>query len=312
MKIKYLLNIVLATSAILTLNSCLKKRATTLDGDGPRNIIEFKNTGSNNATSTSFYPLYNQDLGSMTQGESKNFNINVGYSGENVAPSDITLTLALDQNALDRFNKENGTNYTIPPSDVFTFPASIVIKKGTRVTTDSAKVTLTANFDFNASYAIPLQITKASMGVISANFGSAVYSINIRNSYDGVYSSVAGTVQRYSSPTTPTADALSGSMAGNPDVTLTTVGPYTVEIGNLRWAGGTSGIAGIDHLQATVDPATNKVTMKALGNATLADIPGKQNSYDPATKTYTLNFDWNQTANKREVLGLVLKFKKER
>ena len=52
--------------------------------------------------------------------------------------------------------------------------------------------------------------------------------------------------------------------------------------------------------------------MKALGNATLKNIPGAVNSYNPATKTFTLNFDWNQTVNPRVVTGLVLKYKSAR
>ncbi|MDT4886891.1 hypothetical protein FQZ97_1232940 [compost metagenome] len=92
---------------------------------------------------------------------------------------------------------------------------------------------------------------------------------------------------------------------------MVTVDANTVEITNLRWAGGTSGVAGIDNLRATIDPATNLVTMTALGNATLANRAGYENKYDPATKTLTLNFDWNQTANAREI-GLVIQWVADR
>ena len=97
-------------------------------------------------------------------------------------------------------------------------------------------------------------------------------------------------------------------MAGNPKVTLKSIDGNTVEITNMRWAGGTSGIAGIDNLRATINPATNEVTMFALGAPTLRNIAGKVNKYDPATKTFTLNFDWAQTTNKREILDLQIKF----
>ena len=39
---------------------------------------------------------------------------------------------------------------------------------------------------------------------------------------------------------------------------------------------------------------------------------GLENSYNPATKTFTLNFDWNPAGATREITGLVLKFKKGR
>jgi hypothetical protein len=200
MKMKYLFNIVLATVAVLALNSCLKKRETTLDGDGPRNVVEFKNTGSNSAAGTSFYPLYSQDLGSMQAGQSKSFNINVSYSGEDVAPSDITVELEVDQTALDRFNTENGTDYVTPPSSVCSYPTSLVIKKGQRVSTDSAKITLSADFDFDAAYALPLRIKSVSPShTISANFGAAVYAFTLRNQYDGHYT-VTGTMVDFASP----------------------------------------------------------------------------------------------------------------
>lgn len=196
---KYLFNITLATAAILTLNSCLKKRDTTLDGDGPRNVVEFKNTFSNSAASTSFYPLYSLDFGIMQVGESKSFNINVSYSGQDVAPSDITVTLEVDQTALDRFNTENGTDYVAPPSSVCNYPTSFVIKKGQRVSTDSAKVTLSDDFDFDNAYALPLRIKSVSPShTISANFGAAMYSFSLRNKYDGHYK-VTGTMVDYSS-----------------------------------------------------------------------------------------------------------------
>jgi hypothetical protein len=197
MKMKYLFNIALAITAILILNSCLKKRETTLDGDGPRNVVEFKNTGSNTAAGTSFYPLFSQDLGLMQPGQSKSFNINVSFSGKDVAPSDITVQLEVDQTALDRFNEENGTEYVIPPASVCSYPTSIVIKKGQRVATDSAKITVSPDFDYNVAYALPLSIKSVDPShTISANFGAAVYAFTLRNQYDGHYT-VTGTMEDF-------------------------------------------------------------------------------------------------------------------
>lgn len=185
---KRLFNITLATLAVLSLNSCLKKRDTTLDGPGPRNVVEFKNTGSNSAGVSSFYPLYTLDMGVVEAGDSKFFNVNVSYSGANVAPTDLTVQLEVDQAALDRFNQENETDYVIPPSDVFTFPTTFVIKKGERMKTDSMKINIANDFDFSASYAIPLKIKSVSPSeTISGNFGAAIYAVTVRNQFDGVY-----------------------------------------------------------------------------------------------------------------------------
>lgn len=173
---------------LVGLSSCLKEReGNNHYPDKAGNIIEFANTGDNLATSTSKYPRFSTDLGSIALGESKTFNINVSYSGAQNASSDITVNLQLDQALLDMFNDQNGTEYEVPPAGIVEYPTSVVIKAGTRKTTVEAKVTLTNDFDFDKSYALPLKITSSSAGTISSNFGGAVYSFSVRNQYDGRY-----------------------------------------------------------------------------------------------------------------------------
>lgn len=173
---------------LVGLSSCLKEReGNNHYPDEAGNIIEFANTGNNVASSTSKYPRFAVDLGSIKQGESKTFNINVSYSGAENASQDITVNLALDQALLDQFNTENGTEYEVPPAGIIEIPSTVVIKAGTRKTTVEAKVTLTDQYDFDKNYGVALKITSASAGTISGNFGAAVYSFSVRNQYDGVY-----------------------------------------------------------------------------------------------------------------------------
>ncbi len=202
----------------------------------------------------------------------------------------------------DAANPANGSNVNL------TFAPGEFVKY-VQVTIPNATV-----FDPSHLYGIGYKIASVDQnGKISATKGNVVVVIGAKNDWDGIYKVNDGTVQRYSSPTTPTTgDALNGSLKGNPDVTLTTIDGNTVEITNMRWAGGTSGIGGIDNLRAKIDPATNLVTMSSLGNVSLVNIPGKDNKYDPATKTFTLNFHWNPTANKREILNLVLVYSRSR
>jgi hypothetical protein len=296
----------LATAVSVT--SCLKKDRMNIDQDlGPRNVIEFDNTGGNSAKVTSKFPGFYSDLGVLGTGESKTFDIKVSYSGADVAPEDITVKLEIDQSVLAKYNEDNKTTYAVPASDIISFPSTLVIKKGERMAIGQAKVTITNTYDYNAAYGLPLKIASASSGLISGNFGKAVYSFGVRNKYDGIYDVLSGAVTRYSAPGAPLGDALSGDISTNPDVTLTTVGATTVEISNLKWHGG-GGMAGIDNLRATVDPATNLVTMFALGNASLKNWPGHENTYDPATKTFHLAFIWNPTSNVR-TYEVVIKYK---
>jgi predicted heme/steroid binding protein len=194
---KKIINIKFLLIALLPLGltACLKERIGNIDtGHGnTQNVIEFKNTGDNVSAQNSTYPRFHIDLGVLKAAQSKTFNINLGYSGVNNAPEDITLNLAVDAAALTKYNTENGSNYIIPPTASFAFPSSVIIKKGTRVTTQEVKVTLTPDFDLSKNYAIPLKIASTSPAgyTLSGNFGSALYSLSVRNIYDGVYTITA-------------------------------------------------------------------------------------------------------------------------
>lgn len=246
---------------------------------------------------------------------------------DEVSAAEVNKSLTVKVNnrpdSIVAYNNAKGKNYESMPDSLYTLVTSggvtqsgntysVTFAPGVTAVTISIQLN-GAKWDVAHSYANYFVIGDAGGKAITIGEGEALSVVASKNAYDGIYSCVAGAVQRYTSPTTETTgDALNGSMAGNPDVTLSTVGPNTVEISNLRWAAGASGIAGINNLQATVDPLTNLVTMKALGNPSLANVDGLENSYDPDTQTFTLNFEWNPTANKRTVLGLVLKYKGSR
>ncbi|RZK55306.1 MAG: DUF1735 domain-containing protein [Pedobacter sp.] len=228
----------------------------------------------------------------------------VNYTGVNGAPEDVTITLGLDNSIV-----ATNTALTVLPESLYT-PSSftLTIPKGQKSATLNLKLK-TSQFNFALTYALGIKILSTSSGILSRNYGSGIFIIGAKNAYDGVYTVEAGSsVLRFSNPTTPAVnDVLNGSLAGNPNMTLTTATANSVVITNLRWAGGTSSVSGIESLTATVDPVTNLVTMSSGVNATLVNRTGLDNKYDPATKTFRLNFHWNLTSTKREV-ALVLKY----
>lgn len=186
-------------------------------------------------------------------------------------------------------------NITINPGE-FAKPILITIPDATKL-------------DPSTLYGLGFTITTADASGKISELKTVVLEVGAKNAYDGIYSYVSGLVTRYTAPGAPAGDALSGPLnSANPDVTMSTVGAYTVEITGQTWSGGTSGIAGIDNLRATVDPATNLVTMVALGNGTLTNWAGHANFYDPVKKTFTLAYRWNPTANVREY-EVVYKYK---
>ncbi len=176
--------------AILTLAqvSCLKDSPGTTDPKGgTNNVVEFQNS-SIPVSYTSDFPQYAN--GNLLANDTGSFPINLNYTGAVLtAPQDIKITLTLNQVALDSFNNNQGTNYVIPPADTYTLDTVTTIVKGTRQVTVIAHINVApADFDYAATYALPLTIMSASYGTISSNFGTAIYSFLARNKYDGLYS----------------------------------------------------------------------------------------------------------------------------
>lgn len=169
-------------------------------------------------------------------------------------------------------------------------------------------------FDPSKIYGLGFTIMSADADGVLTPLRSYVLQVGAKNAYDGIYTVESGLVTRYTAPNTPANDALSGDLAGNPEIVFTTVGATTVSVpsatdGGFMWAfGNNSFVAGIDGLTFTVDPATNLVTARSSGNTSLTNWAGKVNRYDPATKTFYLAFRWNPTANVREY-EVVLKYK---
>ncbi|MGJ1271427.1 MULTISPECIES: DUF1735 domain-containing protein [Sphingobacterium] len=287
--------------------SCLKDDAIIGPdaGGNVENIIEFKNFVAPSSGTSSKYPLYIQAFDMVP---TTDFAIPVQIAGVYNPKADVKVTLELDNSIITAYNAQNGSKYQPLQTANYTVSTyEITIPKGQKIGNLNIKF-FPEKFDFKESYALGLKIKSVSEGTISGNFGAIVLGVVPKNLYDGVYTVEKGLVQRYTGGALNIGDALNGSLAGNPKVTLKSIDGNTVEITNMKWAGGTSGIAGIDNLRATINPATNEVTMFALGAPTLRNIAGKVNKYDPATKTFTLNFDWAQTTNKREILDLQIKF----
>lgn len=181
----------LLTSMMFT--SCLKDDSLTLDTDLTNNVTEFANTGSI-ATSPSgnASPRFHIDLGSLNVGDTTSFNLNVDYAGHDMAPQDITVTVDIDESLLGVYNEEHsvdGADYQMLPSSMIkaSFPLTLTIKKGQQFAQAKIGIERTTDYNFDIAYALPLKITSTSVGSISGNFGSALYSVIIRNIYDGEF-----------------------------------------------------------------------------------------------------------------------------
>lgn len=317
------IKVFILTALIFSLSSCLKESNMNIDSTkGPKNVVEFGNTGNNISGSSSTYPRFNTDLGSVAAGASASFNVNVSYSGVDVAPSDITVTIAPDASALETYNTENGTSLEIPPASVVSFPTTAVIKKGTRLAQIPVTVTVSNDFNFDADYAVPLSITAASLGTVSSNFGKALYSFSARNSYDGVYD-VTGTF----------VDLTNANFVGYypKSIGLVTNGSsgvsyYDYDLGNFGYLFDTDGTGSLSYFgnwapvfkfdaNGNVTSVSNYYSDPAprSRNSQLdTTTPGVVNKYDATTKTLDVNYFMIQSGNIRLKIHEIYKYKEPR
>lgn len=294
--------------AAVALSSCLKDDSTVLDPDkAGANLVDFVNP-TDIVVHGSTTPLYVFSYPISTTPTT--LPLTVAYSGaEDAAPQDITVNIGIAAQAvIDQYNTEQSKALNAMPASWYTLSTtSVVIPKGKKTATFNIAVK-TDMIDLTKSYVVPLKLTSPNAAV-SANFGTALFQIGAKNKYDGIYASSSGKIQRYTAGVPTVNDALNGNIGGNRDITLSTIDANTVQISGHQWANNGGGIGGIDGLQIVIDPATNLVTMKATGNATLTNMPGRINKYDPATKEFTLNFYWAPTGNMREITDWVFKYK---
>ncbi len=281
--------------AVSFLSSCLKDDSLVLNPAKGNNVIEFANPAQISSPSGSVFPLYTFSYSAVAQ---VSLPVTISYSGpESGAPQDITVNIAPGTaTQVSSYNTNQSTNFQLMPSTNYTLSASqVVIKQGESKATFNV-VFKPNTFDFSKSLVLPLTISSVSSGIISGNFGTILLSVNVKNQFDGAYS-FKGYILRNSASGPDLT--LSGNFKGLTN-RLNTLGLYQNSFSQY-WANGTN-VGGIDGLNLTVDPTTNKVTIRATGNATLKNTAGYDSRYDPATKTFYLGFDWGTAPSNRAAI----------
>ena len=279
MKNTNIFNGLVAALCVISLSSCLKNKNEQPDFSATTPVVEIPvgspvGDGGINSLTTS---LIQQDTPS-------DYIYYINYAASSTKSTDIKVTLSVDQAALAAYNAAHASDpaLTIVPPSAFTMPVSIIIPANQRRVQVPVKLISTL-LDPAIAYGLPVTITDASGEVISKKFGSVVIKVAVRNKYDGKYS-LKGYVFREGD-----TDGLGGFFKGFTQ-DLSSNGAAALNFSQV-WKTG-SGAGGIDGLTISVNPATNKVTMKSTANATLANDPAYDNRYDPATKTFYLSFKW--------------------
>ncbi len=295
----------------VSLVACLDDTKYALDPSGTENVIEFYDPSVPTSPSGSIYPVW-----TASTEVSPEFTLEqiISYSGPNSNDKDIELTLEVDPAALEEYNTQmteglngaaalNGSTYELMPEANYDLDqTTVTIPKGEKKVTIS--ITLYPDqFDLSKSFVIPLRIASSSHGILSEHYSVALLAVVVKNIYDGVYEIIDGSITRNSAAGPDLV--LGGDYIDGLEMDVVTVNGTNSGITPL-WKDG-SGVGGVAGTQISVNPTTNDVTVTS-SNATLKNTVGEINHYDPATKTFVLNFDWGAAPNTRIISDLTLEY----
>lgn len=235
------------------------------------------------------------------------------------ATEDIHITMVPAPDSLDSYNpkafdkvEDDGTitphpelyyqKPGAPGAPAFTLLDNgvVTIPKGSYVGYLKIKTT-SANYLGATSYAYAYRIASVQESgyTVSANNGYSITPFLAKNPWDGVYT-MGGSMGRYSGGGVPLNDGLDGPMKDGLTTDVVTTGLTTDDFA-MYWAngGGVGGVGNTATPRITINPDNTIFLTIVDGGATPANwgpIPGLPNNYDPATKTFNINWKWGASA----------------
>ncbi|MCY1521636.1 hypothetical protein D9M68_564580 [compost metagenome] len=249
------------------------------------NVLEFGNTGT--PTSPAGAPVFVYTPITLDPSAASSvIKASVRYAGaENEAPEDITVNLAAAPEAIDKWNAAYpnaaaNAKYNQLPAGSYTFPATVTIKKGTKVATFDISIKPGV---LNAAQSNVLGIKIASKngpGVISGNFGTVIYNLPIKSIWEGKYDFTV--INNY------------GTIDGNipaagyheADIELRTVGPNLVEVTYLAQI-----YSGYARYQFSGDNSTITGVVAFSGSLRASNID-EVVLVDPVARKFILKWTW--------------------
>ena len=302
---KKILHLIGVAALASVFSSCLDDKTPALDPASSVNVVEFRNPAGFSSPSGSKYTLYSQAFDVAPE---NSYPITVSYSGAQVAPEDITVTLGIDPAALTQYNTEQKVAYDLIPATLYTLPATVVIPKGQRTAMVDLKFK-SLNFDFAKAYVLPVQIKTISSGTVSGNFGTILINVNAKNKYDGVYST-KGTMVDVANANFRHLTQVPGETL---EYSLETVAANKCAIvdrlygvgapAHIFFTGTGASYYGSFGAVLEFDPTTNKVIGvtnfygQPAGNTRSAQLDQSGvNTYNPTTKTIKVKYNMRQTS----------------
>jgi hypothetical protein len=259
---KKFLYVIVAASLTGSLSSCL---------NDDEHYVDFKNVGAvAEIPSSAFYGL--QDTRSYLKVTAVTDSFDVNIASPNPPSQDIQVTVSVDEAALNAFNTQNGTTFKVLPASSYQLlTPTVTVKAGSRLAPVSFRLN-TTSLSFTDTYAIPFVIKSATNGVVvSSNYGTKILAIVPRNNYEGTYQSTGS----FNHPT-------AGVRAINRTKTLSSIDETTSQ---TEYAD----LGGSSTMWLKINP-DNTVTIIPKGTSAAATVQTGVNTYDPATRTFTLNY----------------------
>jgi hypothetical protein len=222
------------------------------------------------------------------------FKFLVNIATDALPTQNITVTLAVNEDALDRYNTKKGTNYLLYPYIEILTP-QVQIKAGTRNAYAYVKVWNADLLNACDNFMAPISIMSATGGVVVAdalNQGSRLMALPINNPYAGDYHNVG-----YRNH--PTAGMQPFDYA---HMALSTIDCQTVlkaQVGN--YSGYTLEMKILTDIIDVGGVSCNKVELN------IPEVPGDwgmypdlsgapMNYYNPVTKVFELYYYYNNAA----------------
>jgi hypothetical protein len=211
-----------------------------------------------------------------------------------VANGEVKVKFIINPTVVADYNTENGTNYISVPATSYSLQSNeVTLTQEDR--SASIKIRIKPSLVTGASFAIGLSIAEVSSGEISVLNHNVLIEVKVKNAYEGDYQATGNmNVYSGSSNTSP----ISVTYPIDEIKFLSTIDNTTVEapIGYFDFTGA--------FMYLTVDANTNQVSVSpSLGAPTFSVVTNNGTCvYNPATKTFTLNYYYiNSAGNLREI-----------
>lgn len=198
------------------------------------------------------------------------------------------VTVTVNNNLISAYNAANGTSFTAPPAAAVTLEGLNFTLSNERRSVNVVGRVNTSLLAGNA-YAIGLTISTVTDGEISQVAQNILVAISVKNPWDGDYRAI-GNRNNHGGPSP--ADPVVASFPFDYIKTLFTVNANTCEMLTAD---------GVDICNITVNP-DNSVTLSTSPFGSFATSNEGPCSYNPATRTFTLNYKYfNAAGNYRRI-----------